>query len=311
MTQTASGNVWEAYLESLVELGSSHPGVTVVELTDGGVPPAAAFSKAFPQRLERLGSSDDLLRRAAESARSDRPVYGNLRASLLPASYGTIRQAITYPRSNVKLVVQCPWPTPATDANGPGPVEDIGLMRGLPQMTVAVPADGPTVRAAARAVADLDGPAYLHLAEGDHPVLTDGTFAVGRANTVRDGSDLTIVAAGPLLGAALLLETELRQVGVSVRVLDLASVKPVDAPALLRAARDTGAILVAEEHTVETGLGELVAAIVSENLAVPVRRVGVPDLFAVPTGPQGGLGPAGDRMRDEAWELLRLRGKVQ
>jgi transketolase C-terminal domain/subunit len=91
----------------------------------------------------------------------------------------------------------------------------------------------------------------------------------------------------------------------------MASVKPIDAPALLRAARDTGAILVVEEHTVVTGLGEAVAATVAENFAVPVRRVGVPDLFEMPSETPGGLGPAGDRLRDEAWELLRLRGKVQ
>ena len=193
-------------------------------------------------------------------------------------------------------------------------MEDIGLMRGLPGMTVIVPGDAPTTRSAIRAVAGFRGPAYVRLASGDFPTVTDGAFAIGRANELRVGSDLTIVAIGTLLAPALAVADELRRVGISARVLDLASVKPVDVPALLRAARETGAMLVLEEHTVETGIGALVAATTSENYPVPVRRVGVPDVFAPIDDSRSGLDPLGlsiSRIMDEAWELLELRGKVQ
>ncbi len=312
MTQALPASLWDAYLDTLAELGREYSELVLVEPSHPGSAPLHAFERAFPDRLSRVDASPDaLVRAAAERASGDRMVFVSMEAAALAQAYGTIRQTIAHPRANVKLVAKFPWPSSTSETGVPPAVEEVGLMRGLPGMTVVVPADAPTARGATRAVAAFHGPAYLRIAEGKQPVLTNGTFALGRANVVRDGADLTVVAAGPLLGAALALAEEFRQVGVGVRVLDMASVKPIDAPALLRAARDTGALLVVEEHTVVTGLGEAVAATVAENFAVPVRRVGVPDLFEAPSQAPGGLGPAGDRLRDEAWELLRLRGKVQ
>jgi transketolase len=180
-------------------------------------------------------------------------------------------------------------------------------------MTVIVPSDAPTTRAATFAVADRAGPAYVRLTRENLPVVTDGSFAIGRAAELRSGSDLTIVAIGALVARALEVAEELSRVGLSVRVLDFASVKPFDEPALLRAARDTGAILVLEEHSVLTGVGALVAATTSENYPVPVRRVGVPDVFGESGDPWALLdryGMSKERIREEAWELLQLRGKV-
>jgi transketolase len=193
-------------------------------------------------------------------------------------------------------------------------VEDIGLMRGLPGMTVIVPADAPTTRAATFAVHDRPGPAYVRLTRENLPTVTDGSFAIGTAAELRPGTDLTIVAVGALVARGLEVAEELAAVGVSTRVLDFASVKPFDEPALLRAARDTGAILVLEEHSVLTGVGALVASTTGENYPVPVRRVGVPDVFGESGDPWALLDRYGmslERIRDEAWELLRLRGKAQ
>ena len=180
-------------------------------------------------------------------------------------------------------------------------------------MTVIVPADAPTTKAATLALAGRPGPAYLRLAEGSVPTVTDGTFEVGRAPELRAGGDLAIVAVGAMVALALAVARELAEVGVSVRVLDFASVKPFDEPALLRAARDTGAVLVLEEHSTVTGVGVLVTATVAENYPVPVRRVGVPDLFGESGAPEElfeRYGLSAERIRDEAWELLKSRGKV-
>lgn len=314
MTPGPTHRLWETYLTTLTSLAGTHPGLLVFATREADAPPLpSGFVSALGERLHLLDSPhpEPALQAAAALASSERPVFVNARSSLVARSYGTVRQSLAYPRSNVKLVARFAWPAVAS-ADGLAPVvEDVGLMRGIPGMAVVVPADPPTTRSAVEVLAHLPGPAYVRLAEGDHPTLSELPFTLGRANVVRDGTDLTLVAAGPILGAAIGLAEELHRVGVSARVLDLASVKPIDAPALLRAARDTGGVLVVEEHSVETGLGELVAAIVSENFPVPVRRVAVPDLFEVPPGPHGSLGPAADRMRDEAWELLRLRGKVQ
>jgi transketolase len=181
-------------------------------------------------------------------------------------------------------------------------------------MTVIVPADAPTTRAATFAVAERDGPAYVRLTRENLPTVTDGSFQIGKAAELRSGSDLTIVAVGALVARALEVAEELAKVGVSTRVLDFASVKPFDEPALLRAARETGALLVLEEHSVLTGVGALVASTTSENYPVPVRRVGVPDVFGESGEPWALLdryGMSKERIRNEAWELLRLRGKVQ
>jgi transketolase len=181
-------------------------------------------------------------------------------------------------------------------------------------MTVIVPADAPTTRTATLLVHDRPGPAYLRLTREDLPTVGEVGFEVGKARELRAGTDLTIVAVGSLVARGLAVAEELSRVGISTRVLDFASVKPFDEPALLRAARDTGAILVLEEHTVLTGVGALVASTTSENYPVPVRRVGVPDVFGESGDPWALLdryGMSTERIRDEAWELLRARGKVQ
>jgi transketolase len=193
-------------------------------------------------------------------------------------------------------------------------LEDIGLMRGLPGMTVLVPADAPSTRAATLAIVEFDGPCYVRLTRENLPTVTDGDLRIGRANEIRAGGDLTIIAVGAMVARALDVAEELHRIGIETRVIDLASVKPFDEKAILRAARDTGAILTMEEHTALTGIGALVASATSENYPVPVRRVGVPDLFGESGEPWTLLdhyGLSKDRALEEAFDLLRLRGKVQ
>ena len=187
-------------------------------------------------------------------------------------------------------------------------------MRGLPGMTVVVPADAPSTHSATLALAGFDGPAYLRLVRESLPTVTDGSFVLGRATEVRAGGDLTIVAVGALVARALEVGLELHRVGVEARVLDFASMKPFDEKALLKAARETGAILTMEEQSVVTGLGTIVAATTSGAHPVPVRSLGVPDVFEEGGDPATRLdrhGLSKARAMEEAWELLRLRGKVQ
>lgn len=313
MTVAAPVALWPAYVSTLAALGRTDPTVHVVQAGTDPAENTGALEEAFGARWIRLNdpSGGAIVSAAAELARTDRAVFANARTSEVVRAYGVVRQALGYEGANVKLVARAPWPISRSEGGVAPAVEDVGLMRGIPGMAVVVPADAACIPSVVHALLGIRGPAYVRVAEGSHPPLTDGAFTLGRAGLLREGSDLAIVGAGPILGAAVALADELKQVGTHARVLDLGSVKPIDAPALLRAARDTGGILVVEEHTVETGLGELVAGIVAENFAVPVRRVGVPDLFEAPPGPHGALGPAADRLRDEAWELLRLRGKVQ
>ncbi len=299
---------------ALVDLGREDPAIRVVApgTSTGGL--VGPFAESFPDRAPRSGPGPaDLLARAAQEAAGGGPVFVELDAvDAVGEAYRSIRDAIAVRRARVVvLAVHAGFSEGGTV---PGAVEDLGVMRGLPGMAVVVPADAPTTRSAVRALARWAGPAYLRLTRRDLPTVTDGTFALGRAVERHPGSDLTIVAAGGPVARALDTAREFAAVGVSVRVLDFASIKPFDEPALLRAARDTGAILVLEEHSVLTGLGALVAAATSENYPVPVRRLGIPDLFVAsepPDAPLDRYGLSAEHVRDETWELLRIRGKVQ
>ena len=192
-------------------------------------------------------------------------------------------------------------------------LEDVGLMRGLPGMTVVVPADAPETAAATRFLHASEGPAYMRLSREGFPVVTDGTFRLGRFPVLRDGSDLTFLANGVMVARALDAADRLAAVGIQARVLDASSMKPLDESAILRAAKETGALVTLEEHTVLTGLGAAVAAVTAERYPVPVRRIGTPDVFGESGDPwelldHFGLGV--DRVVDVAWDLLRERGRV-
>jgi transketolase len=306
----------DAYGKTLVELGEANPELVVLDADLSGSTRTMLFGQRFPDRFFNVGVMEPtMMTIAAGLALGGRTVFASTFAVFAAGqAYNTVRQSICYNHANVKIVATHGGLLVGGDGGTHQIVEDLGLMRGLPGMTVIVPADAPTTRAAVRTVAAMTGPAYVRLTRENLPVVTDGSFRLGRAAELRSGSDLTIVAVGALVARALEVAEDLGQVGVSTRVLDFASIKPFDEPALLRAARETGALLTLEEHTVLTGLGALVASTTSENYPVPVRRVGVPDLFGESGDPWALLdryGMSRERIRDEAWELLRLRGKVQ
>ena len=228
---------------------------------------------------------------------------------LVEAAYGPVARSLVGPGLRATLVGV---PSAAHGTGEAAARDDLAAMRVLPQIAVAVPADAPTVARATAVLASRDGPGYLRLPPEGAPTVTDGSFALGRAPTLRDGNDLTLVALGTTVGPALAVADDLGRVGIATRVLDAASVKPFDEAAVLRAARDTGALLVVEDGPISTGIGTLVAAMTSENYPVPVRRLGAPE--TVTSGgsgsPPGAAGSLAERLRDEAFELLRLRGKA-
>jgi len=306
----------DAYGTTLADLGERDANLVVVDSTASDSTRTVPFRARFPDRFFPVaGKESTLVPKATELALTGRTVFASTIATLAAGpAYHSIRESVCYHRANVTIVATHGGPRVGGEGGTPPMLEDIGLMRGLPGMTVVVPADAPSARAAVFAIAAQGGPAYLRLSLEELPTVSDGSFQIGRAAELRAGSDLTIIAVGALVARGLEVAEELAQVGVSVRVLDLASVKPFDQPTVLRAARETGALLVLEEHTVTTGVGAMVAAATSENYPVPVRRVGVPDVFVDSAEPGAILdrfGMSNERTRDEAWELLKLRGKVQ
>lgn len=312
----APESLLDANRHAVLAIAARDPRIVLLDADRSPGTPGARFAERFPDRYLAIeAGGPNWVESAAERSAEGQAVFVcGVGAELIGPAYSLVRRVLARPRAHVILVAAHGSLLVAGAAAADPLLEDIGVMRGLPGMTVVVPADAPTTTAASVALAEQDGPAYLRLTRQPLRAVTDGSFRLGRAGVPRDGSDLAIVAIGAMVARSLELAEELARVGVSTRVIDLVSVKPFDEPAILRAARDTGAILVAEEHSVLTGVGALVASVTAENYPVPVRRIGVPDLFgetgAVGSGTDGyGLSLA--RMTEEAWELLRIRGKVE
>ena len=301
---------------ALVALGRSRPDLVVVDADYTRPSREGPFSEEFPHRFFDVSLSDPAtVASAARLAEEGQTVVAvGLSALIAGRGYADIRDRLCGPRARVRFLADPTVPLPEEHGASSPMIEDIGLMRGLPGMTLLCPADPPSAVGALEAAVDIAGPAYLRLGPEDGAAVTDGTVEIGRARELRAGKDLTIAAIGAAVGRALEVASSLARVGIDVRVLDMASVKPIDEKAILRAARETGAILSLEEHAVATGLGSVVAACTSEEYPVPVRRVGAPDVFpGEPGGPpeQDPYGLALEHCLEEAYELLRARGKVQ
>ncbi len=304
-----------AYAAALLDAGERFPSLLALEVeADGGRLPSA-FATRFPARHRRLPARPEgLVEALREVGRSGGPVFLRGPVHLWAAEgLGPLVRDVALPRRNVKIIGDDGASGGVASRRASPTPDDLTVFRSVPAVTVVAPADGPSVRAAVGALAEREGTAYLRLPPGDAPALSELPFAIGRARELRAGTDLTLLGYGPILGRLLGVAQELAEVGVGARVLDLASVKPIDEAAILRAARDTGALLVAEPAPLLTGLGTLVAALTAENYPVPVRRLGLSDVAGDgedrSAADDPGLAP--ERLRDEVWELLRLRGKVQ
>jgi len=294
--------------EAWVAAAEAGHGFAVVEI--GTAPAAPSFASRYPGRYRLSTATPAAAREALAGSTAGSPaLFVRAPAAFLmgPGLEEVVRPAIAL-RGSVRFLATAPEGGRGrpTDADR----HDLSLVRSLPGTTVVAPADGPSARTAIEALAAREGPCYLRLPEPTARTCTDGSFVLGRALERRAGADLAIVAYGSALVPALGTAGELERVGVSARVLDVASLKPFDQASIVRAARETGAILVVEPAPLPTGVGTLVATITAENHPIPIRRIGPGEPDGEPEGLVGG--PLGvPRLVDAAWELLRLRGKVE
>lgn len=310
-----SESLRDAYGKALLELGKEDPRIAVLDADLSGSTRTALFGKAFPDRYFNVGVAEqNMMSIAAGLASGGRCVFASTFAIFAAGlAYNAVRQSICYNQLNVKVVATHGGLTVGGDGGTHQMLEDVALMRSLPNMTVVVPADGPETAAATRALHGFEGPAYMRLSRESFPNVTDGTFTLGHCPVLRDGKDLTYIANGVMVSRALDAAEELAKAGIQVRVVNASSMKPFDEVTVLKAARETGAILTLEEHTVLTGLGAAVASTTAESYPVPVRRIGTPDVFGESGDPwvlleRFGLGP--ERILKESWELLKLRGRI-
>ncbi len=278
------GATRDAFGEALLALGERFPDVVVVDGDVGNSTRTEAFAKAFPDRAFNVGIAEANMVSVAGGLAScgKTPVVASFAAFLLCNAYDQIRMSVTFPNHNVKLVGSHSGISIGEDGPSQMGIEDVALACSLPGMTVIVPSDETSTAKATEAMLELDGPVYLRLGRPAVPRIyeDDSEFIVGRANQLRDGDDLTIIANGLMVAIALDAAAELADSGVSARVLDMHTVKPIDEPAVAAAARETQAIVVAEEHSANGGLGSAVAVAVSKSTPAPIAYVNTGDCYA-------------------------------
>lgn len=273
----------DAYGQALVELGRRRADVVVLDADLSKSTKTALFAREFPLRFFNMGISEaDMMGTAAGLAASGYIPFASTFAVFATGRvYDQIRNSIAYPRLNVKIGASHAGITVGEDGASHQALEDIALMRVLPNMTVLVPADGYQAARAVEAACDLDGPVYLRLGRPKVPpvIPSELDFEPGKAQLLQQGDDLTIVAAGMMVGLALEAAVLLQQEGLSAAVLNMHTIKPLDRDLLVQQAARTGAVVTAEEHSIIGGLGGAVAEVLGENCPVPVLRVGVRDTF--------------------------------
>jgi transketolase len=273
----------EAYGEILKELGEKHQNIVVLDADLSKSTKTAVFAKAFPQRFFNVGIAEQNLMGigAGLAAGGKIPFVSTFAMFAAGRAFEQIRNSICYPRLNVKIAATHAGLTVGEDGASHQSIEDISLMRSVPNMTVIVPADAEETRKAVTFAAEYDGPVYIRLGRMSVPDLftSDYQFEHGKAVQIVNGSDVTIIATGIMVGSAKQAAEQLKEAGISARVLNIHTIKPIDQAAIMKAAADTGAIVTCEEHSIIGGLGSAVAEVLVENAPVPMERIGVKDTF--------------------------------
>jgi len=271
------------YGRALVELGKERSDLVVLDADLSSSTRTADFAAAFPERFFNVGIAEqNMMDTAAGLAASGKTVFASTFAVFgTGRCYDQIRQSIAYPKMNVKIVASHAGITVGGDGASHQIIEDIALMRVLPNMTVIVPVDSPETYRVVKTIAGIVGPGYVRIGRADVPTVTDEDtkFEVGQAPVMREGKDVTLIGCGIMVSKCLEAAEELSKHGVDARVVNLHTIKPIDKKTIVRAARETGGVVTAEEHSVTMGMGSAVAMVLVENFHVPMKRVGIPDVF--------------------------------
>ncbi len=273
----------EGYGKTLVELAETHDFV-VLDADLAEATKTCYFAKAYPNRFFDCGIAEaNMIGIAAGLAASGKTVVASSFAMFAAGrAFEQIRNSVGYPHLNVKICATHAGITVGEDGATHQCLEDLALMRTIPGMTVINPADAREGAAALRAALEMNGPCYIRFGRYAVPVLSDAeefAFEIGKGQTLRDGEDVTIIATGIMVSTSLEAARILDEKGIHARVLNIHTIKPLDAELIIKAAAETGAIVTAEEHNIIGGLGSAVAECVAESCPVPVLRVGVKDEF--------------------------------
>ena len=285
----------ESYGEALVELADQYPDMVVLDADLAAATKTGLFKKAYPDRFFDCGIAEaNMMGIAAGIASTGRKVFASTFAMFAAGrAFEIVRNSIGYPHLNVKIGATHAGISVGEDGATHQCCEDIALMRTIPGMTVINPSDDVEAKAAVRAALDHDGPVYLRFGRLACPVINNNAnyhFELGKGITLQDGSDLTIVATGLMVNEALQAAQMLKADGISARVINIHTIKPLDTELIVKAAKGTGLLITAEEHSIIGGLGAAVSETVCESYPVRVVKIGVNDEF-------GYSGPAAELLK--------------
>lgn len=291
----------DAYGAGLVKLAEKYNDFVVLDADLAEATKTIVFKKKFPERFYDCGIAEqNMISIAAGIAATGKKVICSSFAMFAAGrAFEQVRNAVCYPHLNVIVAATHAGISVGEDGATHQCCEDIALMRTLPGMTIINPADAVESEKALEAAYNHDGPVYLRFGRLPVPVIFDDDykFEIGKGVELKEGNDVTIVATGLMVNEALVAYDILKEQGISARVINMATIKPLDTEILLKAAKETGAIVSAEEHSVIGGMGSAISELLSENYPVPVLKLGVNDCF-------GQSGPANDLL-----DLYGLRGK--
>ncbi len=280
MEQIATRDV---YGKTLVELGKKYNDIVVLDADLSASTKTILFAKEFPERFFNVGVAEqNLIGFAAGLANGGKVAFASTFAMFATGrGWEQIRNTVCYNNLNVKIACSHSGITVGEDGSSHQSLEDIALMTILPNMTVICPCDGPETRKAVTAAYNHKGPVYLRLSRPKFPVITkeDTPFKIGKANIINEGKDVSIIACGLMLGKSLEAIEILKQKNISARLINMHTIKPIDKEIIIKAAKETGAIVTAEEHSVIGGLGSIVASVISNNTPTPLEMVGTKDTF--------------------------------
>jgi transketolase len=274
----------KAYGNTLVELGEEAPDIVVLDADLAPSTMTDLFAEEYPERFFDCGIAEqNMMSIAAGLAASGKTVFASTFAVFATGrAYDQIRMSIAQPCLDVKIVATHGGVTVGEDGFSHHAIEDLGLMCSLPNLTVVVPADAFETVQTIRAAAETPGPFYIRLCRPKVPVIytNDYSFELGKAVVIRSGSDATVITMGVMVPRALQAADSLSRDGVELRVLNMHTLKPLDRAAIVKAAKETGAILTVEEHLLQGGLGSRVAPIVAQEHPVPMSFVAIEDRFS-------------------------------
>ena len=298
----------ESYSKALIELGNNTSNVVVMDADLAGATKTGAFKKEFPERFFNVGIAEaNLINTAAGiSTMGLVPFVSTFAMFASGRAYEQVRNTVGYPHLNVKICATHGGISVGADGASHQCCEDFGLMRTIPGMTVMCPSDDVEARKMVQAAYEMEGPVYIRFGRSATPVYHDEDFQfeIGKGELLKGGNDVAIIANGILVPEAVKAAQDLAAEGIDARVINMATIKPIDKDIVLAAAKECGKIVTVEEHNIIGGLGEAVCALLAEEYPIPVKRIGVNDEF-------GHSGEAGELLEQFGLCASNIKAQVK